>query len=112
MAEMYLFSLPDGRSFDTDGTKSVEDIRKAHPQARITHQAELDENGNFVAWHPFKSKTAEPVKNEQKTVAQLRAELEARGIEAPADAKKADLIALLEGNDGAPAGDGSEGQAN
>lgn len=106
MAEMYLFSLPDGRTFDTDGTKSVEDVRKAHPQARITHEAELDEQGGFVAWRAYQGKTAEPAKPEQKTVAQLREELEARGVQAPADAKKADLIALLEGNDG----DGAEGQ--
>ena len=56
MAERYLFSFPDGRTFDTDGTKSDDDVREAYPQARITHQAELDEQGGFVAWRPYTGK--------------------------------------------------------
>ena len=56
MAERYLFSFPDGRTFDTDGTKSDDDVREAYPQARITHQAELDEQGAFVAWRPYTGK--------------------------------------------------------
>ena len=54
MAERYEFTLPDGRSFDSD--KSPEEIRRIYPDARITAVVTLDDEGQFVSREAFKGK--------------------------------------------------------
>ena len=54
MAERYEFTLPDGRSFDSD--KSPEEIRRLYPEARITAVVTLDEQDAFVSRDAFKGK--------------------------------------------------------
>ena len=54
MAERYEFTLPDGRSFDSD--KSPEEIRRIYPDARITAVVTLDDEGQFVSRAPYTAK--------------------------------------------------------
>ena len=54
MPERYEFTLPDGRSFDSE--KSPEEIRRIYPDARITAVVTLDEQDAFVSREAFKGK--------------------------------------------------------
>ena len=58
MAERYRFTLPDGRTHESDAGLAA--IRKAHPSARITHRILLDEAGHFAGSESFRGKSAEP----------------------------------------------------
>lgn len=54
MPERYEFTLPDGRSFDSE--KSPEEIRRIYPEARITAVVTLDEQDAFVSREAFKGR--------------------------------------------------------
>ena len=97
MAERYRFTLPDGRTHESDAGLAA--IRKAHPQARITHRILLDEAGHFVGSEPFRGKSAEPkiAATEQSdttaapAVAEVKGEpTETKAAPAKVTAKKAD----------------------
>lgn len=59
MPERYEFTLPDGRSFDSE--KSPEEIRRIYPDARITAVVTLDEQDAFVSREAFTGKQPKAV---------------------------------------------------
>lgn len=107
MSNAYRVRLADGQVFDKHRTP--EQIRQEHPGAVIEGRIALDAHGiGYVV--PFQGEQpvekTERLEQEQQapdygsmTVAQLHAELGSRGIEYPGDAKKVDLVLLLQESD-------------
>ena len=58
MPERYRFTVPDGQTHESDAGLAA--IRKAHPDAQITHRILLDGDGKFTGTEPFRGKSAEP----------------------------------------------------
>jgi hypothetical protein len=95
---VYRIVLPDGQEHAWHGT--VEALRTAYPKARVTGELQLDASGKGV-WLAYEGSDAEPPSYEAMTAEQLKTAAAARGVEVPAKATKADLVALLNAADGA-----------
>lgn len=97
----YRFRLADGQTHET--TMSVAALRRAYPDAVITHRVEELPNGE-AALQPYTSEKAMPTQEpppdyESQKVAELLVLAQDRGIALPTSSKKADVIAALQADD-------------
>lgn len=112
MPETYRVRLADGQSFDMHA--SAAKIREQYPDSRIVGRIVLDGMG-IGSVVPYGGEQPEyanaPTEYDAMTVAALREEIAVRGLDKPpADARKADLIAVLETEQRTPQDDGEKGQ--
>jgi hypothetical protein len=77
---------------------AVPDMPDQGRDPRLLQARQLEAHANF--YHAIAAKLRQPDDLSQRSVSELKARADERGLDYPANARKADLIDLLEGQDG------------